>query len=199
MDWMNRDIRQNQSVNHTGGPAVSVPHSKRLKTQGWLKLVSGALLFSAALLIVALLLYTSFGGKVASEGKYVDTSKYQAIFLNGGQVYFGHIKTLNNRFVRVDDIYYLRVNQTVQPNQQNNQANDVSLVKLGCELHGPQDQMVINREQVIFWENLKADGQVAKAVAVFKQQNPNGQKCETTSTSNSTSTPSSTTPTTTKH
>jgi hypothetical protein len=78
----------------------------------------------------------------------------------------------------MSNIYYLRVNQQVQPDQQANSANDVSLVKLGCELHGPQDSMVINREQVIFWENLKEDGQVAKAVEEYVKANPDGQKCD---------------------
>jgi hypothetical protein len=45
--------------------------------------------------------------------------------------------------------------------------------------------MVINQEQVIFWENLKTDGQVAKAVADYQKQNPNGQKCETKTNTNS--------------
>jgi hypothetical protein len=39
--------------------------------------------------------------------------------------------------------------------------------------------MLINREQVTFWENLKSDGQVAKAVAEWVKQNPNGQQCQT--------------------
>jgi len=65
---------------------------------------------------------------------------------------------------------------------------NVSLVKLGCELHSPYDQMIINREQVTFWENLQDSGQVAKAVKTFEQQNPNGQKCADQSTSNNAST-----------
>lgn len=118
-----------------------------------------------------------------SEASYVDTSKHQAVFLNGGQVYFGKVTDLNSKFLNLNDIYYLRVNQQVQPEQgqNNNAANDISLVKLGCELHGPQDAMVINREQVIFWENLKNDGQVAKAIEEFVKANPDGQKCETPS------------------
>ncbi len=104
----------------------------------------------------------------------------QAVFLNGGQVYFGKINSTNDKFMRVSDIYYLRVNQQVQPDgaAANNSNQDISLVKLGRELHGPQDSMVINQGQVIFWENLKDDGQVAKAVADYKKQNPNGQKCD---------------------
>lgn len=37
--------------------------------------------------------------------------------------------------------------------------------------------MVINRDQVTFWENLQTSGQVATAVATFEKQNPDGQKC----------------------
>jgi hypothetical protein len=54
--------------------------------------------------------------------------------------------------------------------------------------------MVINQSQVIFWENLKADGQVAKAVAQFQKQNPNGQDCSTQNSGSTTQ--SATTPTT---
>lgn len=93
----------------------------------------------------------------------------------------------------MENIYYLRVNQQVQPNQSSNSTNDISLVKLGCELHGPQDNMVINREQVIFWENLKPDGQVAKAVENYKKQNPGEQKCDQASSQNNTNSSSTNT------
>ena len=170
------------------------------------RVVSVVFLFAVTILILAAVSSLAFGkpnGVSANEFKNVDTSKLQAVFLNGGQVYFGKINSLNPQFMRVSDIYYLRVNQQVQPDQQAQQANnDISLVKLGCELHGPEDSMVINREQVIFWENLKTDGQVAKAVEEFQKQNPEGQKCEqpqgggtTTPTTPTTPTPP-TTPTT---
>jgi hypothetical protein len=45
--------------------------------------------------------------------------------------------------------------------------------------------MIINREQVSFWENLKDDGKVAKAIDQWVSQNPNGQKCDDTSNTNS--------------
>jgi len=135
-----------------------------------------------------------------SEKKYVDNSKFQAVFLNGGQVYFGKVQTLNEKFITMNNIYYLRVNQQVQPNQSTTSAanQDVSLAKLGCELHGPTDTMVINREQVLFWENLKADGQVAKAITAYVKANPQGQTCETAAAAGSetpaASTPAATTP-----
>lgn len=186
MEWMNRGQGQGQPtgqpMNHTSAPAAAP--TKRQKSgrdmiKG-LRLAQIALLFSATILVVAVVWYLALGGNTKSEQSYVDDSKLQAVFLNGGQVYFGKIGDLNGKFMSMSNIYYLRVNQQVQPNQSTTTGNnDVSLVKLGCELHGPQDSMVINREQVIFWENLKDDGQVAKAVKEYVTQNPNGQKCDT--------------------
>jgi hypothetical protein len=128
-----------------------------------------------------------------AEANFVDTTKQQAVFLTNGQVYFGKVSEVNKQYLTLNNIYYLNVNQQVQPNQKdasgNSAANNsISLVKLGCELHGPADQMVINREQVTFWENLKSDGQVSKAISQWVQQNPNGQKCSTTTTTPATST-----------
>ena len=152
----------------------------------WLRVTWIVLLFSATIVVAALALLLYLGGP--KEEDLVDKTKKQAVFLANGQVYFGEIESVNSKFLDLRRIYYLNVNQQVQPNQEsskNQQAqNNITLVKLGCELHGPVDQMVINREQVTFWENLSDDGQVAKAVAEWVKQNPQGQKCQTTTTNN---------------
>lgn len=135
-------------------------------------------------LLLALVAFVSFsGGK--SEDKYVDSSKLQAVFLNTGQVYFGNIKSLNSKYFVLTNIYYLQTANSSSSGQSNAGSN-VTLVKLGCELHEPYDQMVINSSQVTFWENLQDNGQVAKAVSTFEKQNPNGQKCADQSSSSST-------------
>jgi hypothetical protein len=163
----------------------------------WLRIVWMVLLFGATLIAVGVVLLLYFGG--AKEQNFVDKSKEQAVFLTNGQVYFGKIKSINKDYINLQSIYYLNVNQQVQPNQSSSSSNSnssnsnqsVSLVKLGCELHGPTDQMIVNRTQVTFWENLKTDGQVSKAIATWVQQNPNGQTCSTASSNNSSSNSSS--------
>jgi hypothetical protein len=92
--------------------------------------------------------------------------RYQAVFLTNGQVYFGHLSDTRDDYVRINDIYYLQVQQSVQPQdaQKTDDQQKVSLAKLGGELHGPENQMVINRSQVLFWENLKNDSKVVKAI-----------------------------------
>jgi hypothetical protein len=135
-------------------------------------------------LLVAVVAYIGFSNSTPSESKYVDSSRLQAVFLNTGQVYFGNIKTLNDKYFVVTNIYYLQTSSNGSSSSDSSNTS-VTLVKLGCELHEPYDQMVINRDQVTFWENLQAGGQVAKAVSTFQKDNPNGQKCTDQSSSSS--------------
>ena len=175
----------------TSNPMPSHSSANEADDMGKNKLITMLMLVSTGVLLVSLIFYAVTGNTLVNnkEVNYVSGNQYQAVFLNGGQVYFGQVTNLNTKYLRLQDIYYLRVNQTVQPNQASSAAsNDVSLVKLGCELHGPTDAMLINRDQIIFWENLKTDGQVAKAVAEYKKQNPNGQKCDTAATTTPTTT-----------
>ncbi|HSX16821.1 MAG TPA: hypothetical protein VLH86_01830 [Patescibacteria group bacterium] len=160
------------------------------KSPAWLRVMWIVLLFAATILVVSIAFLLYVGGP--KEGNFVDKKKQQAVFLTNGQVYFGHIKEVNKQYINLTGIYYLNVNQQVQPDQKDKNATNtnsnssISLVKLGCELHGPVDQMLINRDQVTFWENLKDDGQVAKAISQWVQQNPKGQTCSTPSTNTTT-------------
>lgn len=164
-----------------GGSASKKVKASRNK---WVRWGTSVLFLAVVVLVIAALAAFVFGGPKA-ENSYVDSKKLQAVFLNTGQVYFGNVKSLNNKYLVLDNIYYL---QTSGSGSTTNTSNaSVSLVKLGCELHSPYDRMVINRDQVTFWENLQDSGQVAKAVKTFEQQNPNGQKCADQSQSTNTS------------
>lgn len=200
MEW-NRGPAQTQPANQPAGhtPTAHSPASKSKGSLLNLRVASVVLLFCITILMVAIVSVIALG-ETSSQNQHVDKSKMQAVFLNGGQVYFGKIDSSNEKFMRVNDIYYLRVNQQVQPDgaAAQNANQDISLVKLGCELHGPQDSMVINQGQIIFWENLKEDGQVAQAVKKYKTDNPNGQKCDAAPANGSGSTTPATTPTTAK-
>lgn len=109
----------------------------------------------------------------------IDGSKYQAVFFTNGQVYFGKLETFNSDYFKMKDIYYLQANQQDQaaedkqnPQETNTDQNaNVQLIKLGNEIHGPQDEMIVARDQILFFENLKTDGKVAKSIEQFKNQN----------------------------
>ena len=193
MDFSNRNAQTT-----TPAPATHVtpaaPGGKKSRSSekgmcGRFGVVAATL--AVVILLIGLIVLTASGNNVKNEDKYVDTTKLQAVFLNTGQVYFGNIKALNTQYAVLTNIYYL---QTSNPSGSSSASTttsantNVSLVKLGCELHQPYDQMVINRSQITFWENLNSGGQVAKAVATFQKDNPNGQKCSDQSSSSSSTT-----------
>jgi hypothetical protein len=110
-----------------------------------------------------------------NENKNVNTAEYQAVFLTNGQVYFGKLANLNNRYVTITDVYYLQVQQNSSSSLQGassatSPSSQVSLVKLGNELHGPQDEMYISSQQMLFWENLKDSGKVVQAIDKYQSQ-----------------------------
>ena len=205
MDFANRGTRpaNTETVSVNSGAAGQTHKTKKPGTRAT-RIMSVVLLFSGTFLIIGLILMLVFGTSGKSEAKYLDKDKYQAVFLNGGQVYFGKVGEFNSKYMTLSDIYYLRVNQQVQPGSTQT-SNDVSLAKLGNELHGPEDEMVINRSEVQFWENLKADGQVVKAITEYKKNPTAANQTPTNATTQSTgnqqqtnTTPTTTNPTTKK-
>jgi len=108
--------------------------------------------------------------RMQSSNLAINKGEYQAVFLTNGQVYFGKLQTINSDYLVLEKIYYLQVQQSVQDGTTTTTTdqNQAQLVKLGNELHGPEDQMQISSKQVLFWENLKTDGKVAQSIAKYK-------------------------------
>lgn len=192
MDFSNRAQPQNTASAPAAGPASAARRSNNKEDNKWRRVGVIAAVVAVVILLIAALVFAATGNNVKQESSYVDTNKLQAVFLNTGQVYFGNIKALNSKYVELTNIYYLQTSSNGQ-NQQNANSN-VSLVKLGCELHEPYDKMIINQSSVTFWENLQDGGQVAKAVTAFEKQNPNGQKCADQSSSANTNSSNSAQP-----
>lgn len=109
-------------------------------------------------------------------GAHIDTNKYQAVFFTNGQVYFGKLQKLSGGYFKLNDIYYLQAKADATPESTSenpqetstNQTSDVELIKLGREVHGPEDEMIISKDQVLFFENLKKDGTVTQSINKFK-------------------------------
>jgi hypothetical protein len=190
MDFTNRSP---QTVPSPGPhPQVAGPASKQFgkkhRKYNWNHIGVIASLFCVVVLLVGiiLLIYSNNNNTKDTESSYIYSNRLQAVFLNTGQVYFGNISVLNNNFVVLAHIFYLQTSSNSSSTTSSSSNNNVSLVKLGCELHMPYDQMVINRTQVTFWENLQPGGQVAKAVSTWDNEHPNGQQCSDQSSSSST-------------
>ncbi len=169
---MSDEIKVNRPTTTVSAPAET-PKSSKLP---WIVL---GLVVIVIVVLGILFREQLFGGKGAATTM---STKYQAVFLTNGQVYFGKVSGTDSQTITLKDIFYLQViqQQPLQgtPEQQQAQANQqpqISLVKLGQELHGPVDEMHINRAQVLFWEDLKEDGRVVQAIKEYKA-NPQGQQ-----------------------
>jgi hypothetical protein len=93
---------------------------------------------------------------------------WQAVFLINGHVYFGKITSATRNDLRLTDVYYLQSTNPKAGSIPDIDSDEVSLVKLGEELHGPEDLMVIGRAHILFTETLKESAQVVKAIAEYR-------------------------------
>lgn len=149
-----------------------------------------AYLFVALIVILAgakmYLQYIQFSRTVPDDA-------YQAVFLSNGQVYFGHLGQLNKSFWQLSDVYYVQEQlangptteqdgaeqQVTEEGQDENaatgdsapadQQSQFSVIRLGNELHQPTNQLVINKEHILFWENIQPDSRILKAIQEEKQ------------------------------
>ena len=113
------------------------------------------------LVLVAFLLSLKISSSRDNFDRIADPNLYQAVFLSNDQIYFGHLKSKNreSEYLTLTDVYYVKI------------AEDSTgqLVKLGqIEPHKPTNEMVINREHILFWENLSPDSPVVQTIQGYK-------------------------------
>jgi len=101
----------------------------------------------------------------------IDSSKYQAVFFTNGQVYFGKLAPVNSEYFRLTDVFYIQQSsKTDNPQETTDQSSDIELIKLGKEVHGPQDAMIISKQQVLFFENLTDEGKVTQSITKYNEK-----------------------------
>ncbi len=88
----------------------------------------------------------------------IDRGAYQAVFLTGGQVFFGRTQSATDEYLTLSDVFYLSPGSEQQASQ---------LIKRGTELHGPAEPMIIPMRSVLFVENLRANSDIVTAITKF--------------------------------
>ena len=146
---MNIQNQNRESVFNEGARRNGVPRKNG-------RLVSLVVL---VVILIAGALFAKSLYRAKASGIHKDT--YQAVFLSNGQVYFGKLDFVSYDTVRLSDIYYAKAGATTDPNPA---QLDVQLVKLGSELHQPEDAMYRNRDHLLFYENLTVESRVLKAI-----------------------------------
>ena len=178
----NRQATQNPAANEpeTSSPVSEAPAPERVergsKAKPSTKRPKPPIKIIGA--VVAVILLALAGWWILSRPNGVsgsfDSNKMQAVFFTNGQVYFGKLHVVNQDYMKLTNIYYLQAknSSSTKDNPQQTSSgstSDVQLIKLGDEIHGPEDAMVFNKDQILFFENLKKDGNVSKTIANYQQ------------------------------
>lgn len=141
-----------------GSSDVLTPKKSRAAGQkGFILLVVGIIILLA---IVVFLVFTIFSSPFGKSG-------WHAVFLTNGQTYFGHIVKQNSNTVVLRNVYYIQVQQPEGAEEGEEPQPQLSLVSISDEFHGPEDEVQINWNHVLFVERLSKDSQV---VTTLEQQ-----------------------------
>lgn len=109
-----------------------------------------------------------------ADSNGIDSGKYQAVFLSNGQHYFGKVKDLNDKHLKLTEVYYLKRSSDENKSEDiqqsaGSQSGNLELKKLGDEIHAPEDEMIIFREHILYYENLNPNGQVSRGIEEYKK------------------------------
>ena len=156
----------------TSGPAGKSGGGSWLK--GLVTLIVILVIIGGGIYLIAS--YTGIGSGLFNPNQL--SGNWQAVFLSNGQVYFGKVSNAKSKYVELTDAYYFQLKDastgqsagegaTIQTNPQapaGQNKGEMTLVKLGSELHGPEDKMMINQSQILFIEDLRSDSKVVQAI-----------------------------------
>ncbi|MBN9397600.1 hypothetical protein J0I05_00070 [Candidatus Saccharibacteria bacterium] len=156
-----QDTSSSEPVHRSVHPRTSAKAKNQRTLPPYWKLIS-AIVAVAIIAIVGVFVWLG-----AQKPTGIDTSKYQVVFLTNGQFYFGKLQVLNDNYLQLTNVYYMQTeagksNTSNATSQQPAADTNYKLIKLGSEIHSPEGTMVLANSQVLYYENLQADGKVSQ-------------------------------------
>lgn len=118
-----------------------------------------------ALVAAVIILALAVLGVIAVPGQ--KSEAWQAVFLTNGQAYFGHVARVTPNWLVLRDVHYIQTAPSGAAGQQ--APASMALVKLGSEIHGPTNEMRINREHVLLTEVLRNDSAVVQTIDAARE------------------------------
>lgn len=103
-------------------------------------------------------------GRFVVGSSKIDATKYQAIFLTNGEVYFGKLRGYYTQRPYLENVYYIKTSGGAEANAKNGVSQEQQLIKLGGETHGPEDMMIVNKSAILFVENLTDDSKIVQLI-----------------------------------
>lgn len=103
----------------------------------------------------------------------IDSSRYQAVFMSNGQIYFGKLASFNDDSFKITSIYYPQAQATGEAGEETDvttEQSNISLFRVTDGVHGPDDEMIIMKSQILYYENLQENSKVTQLIEQNKAQ-----------------------------
>lgn len=142
------------------------PHAAT-RRQKWSRQQLAAYLFSAlaiATAIAGVVLYTH------RNDQRIAHDRYQVVYLTSGQIYFGKLQNTSGQYLSLKDVYTIDSQAPSSNDATGSVATPNKILKVSQQVYGPDDSMAIRSDQVQFWQNLRSDSKVSKAIASSPEQ-----------------------------
>lgn len=115
----------------------------------------------------------------------LSNDEVKAVFLQNGQVYFGKVTSANKDFLRIETPYYLQtrtvLQEPVEEGAQPTKKQQLSLTALGgkgLQIHGPEKEMFVLWDKILYIENLREDSEVVKLIKSSSEKEEEGKQEE---------------------
>ena len=130
------------------------------------------------LLLVVVLSVARWWLGARADAALPNPALYQLITTTNGQLYYGKLANINTKWPILRDVFYLKERpQELQAGRGGGKGGSSSngpkfnLTKLGAEeIHGTEDTLYLNRDQIVYWVNLVPNSQVVKTINQYKAQ-----------------------------
>jgi hypothetical protein len=116
------------------------------------------LVLSAAVLLV--------GAAIGCNSPISSSKKWQAVYLTNSQIYYGHLGDTSTPFCKLSDVYAIQLT----PSAQGKDKQHPTLVKIGNDLIGSINEIQINRDQIVFIQDLSDESKLVQGITQLEKQ-----------------------------
>lgn len=94
----------------------------------------------------------------------IDSSTYQVVTLDNGKTYFGKLRFLNNDYVLLEDVYFLKTSFEEEETEEADAGTTIALQRIRNQLYEPADDLYIRAEDITSWQNLQRQSRIVQAI-----------------------------------
>jgi hypothetical protein len=121
-------------------------------------------------LIIGLLVQGGVGPFAKSTPAAKIPTKWSAVVLSDGEVFFGHMKQVTADHLELVNVFYVQKPSTPSTGTPTSQAPTQILGFVSTQAQCPEDDLSINRSLVLYWEDLQDGSFVAQKLNLDQNQ-----------------------------